>query len=156
MIKTGYELTKEEIVRGYGALSEKRGLGDIFLGKVLALAGSLQGKKVLDVGCGDGQLLEKAARMYPSAVLCGIDFIAPGLKESSGDAKISVKKADIEDEKFPFDDEFFDVVFCTEVLEHLRRPEGCLAEIKRVLKKGGKAILSVPNATGYFPFVRLG
>lgn len=156
MIKTGCGLTKEEVLKKYNALGERRGLGDKFLGKVLALAGGLDGKKALDVGCGYGELLLKAARTYPDASLYGVDFTDARLAEAGTGGGISLKKVDLEDGRFPFDDNSLDVVFCTEVLEHLKRPEGCLAEIKRVLKKDGKAVFSVPNATGFFPFNRLG
>lgn len=41
-------------------------------------------------------------------------------------------------------------------MEHLKEPDRCINEIKRVLKKDGQIILTVPNATGYFPFHKFG
>lgn len=46
----------------------------------------------------------------------------------------------------PFDDAAFDVVVAAELLEHLRRPDGLVAEIARVLRPGGTIAGSVPNA----------
>lgn len=40
---------------------------------------------------------------------------------------------------------FFDLVICTEVIEHLENPRSMIKEIRRVLTKGGKAILSIPS-----------
>ena len=56
----------------------------------------------------------------------------------------------------PLVDRAFEVVFCTEVLEHLEDPVRCLRELRRVLVPGGRLVLSVPNATGFAPFHRLG
>lgn len=57
MLKTGYNLTKEEIVKKYNVLNQKRGLGKEFNKRVISLAGDLKGKKILDAGCGYGELL---------------------------------------------------------------------------------------------------
>jgi len=49
-----------------------------------------------------------------------------------------------------------DLVLCTETLEHLVEPGRCLKEMIRVLRPGGRILVSIPNATGYFPFHYLG
>jgi len=46
----------------------------------------------------------------------------------------------------PFRDEVFDVVVARAVLEHLLRPYDCLLELRRVMKKGGRLLIIVPNA----------
>ena len=51
----------------------------------------------------------------------------------------------------PFKDNVFDFLFCLEVLEHLKSDKKCLKEMWRVLRKGGIAIVSVPNKN--FPFI---
>ncbi|MBM3201746.1 MAG: methyltransferase domain-containing protein [Chlamydiae bacterium] len=48
----------------------------------------------------------------------------------------------------PVEDDFFDVVICTEVLEHVPHPDQVLYEISRILKKGGCVFLSAPFACG--------
>ena len=45
-----------------------------------------------------------------------------------------------------FSDKVFDLVFCSEVIEHLVNPENLLQELYRVLRPGGKLIISVPNS----------
>ena len=49
------------------------------------------------------------------------------------------------DSKIPFEDEFFDVVYAIEVLEHTPRPYDFIKEAYRVLKEEGTLIISVPN-----------
>lgn len=65
--------------------------------------------------------------------------------------------------ELPFPDEVFSVVVCTEVLEHTQTPELVLSELRRILKPGGKLLLSVPFAypihyapTDYYRFTRFG
>jgi len=57
-----------------------------------------------------------------------------------------ITSLDIETDHFPYPDNYFDLILCTEVLEHLiRTPAIPLREIKRILKPGGVAILTTPN-----------
>lgn len=57
----------------------------------------------------------------------------------------SILRVDAND-PLPFADEAFDLVWCTEVIEHVVKPEFTLAEINRVLKHSGKLLLSTPNS----------
>lgn len=50
------------------------------------------------------------------------------------------------DEGLPFEDDSFDLVWCAEVIEHLRDPERALAEFRRVAKPGGDILLTTPNS----------
>jgi len=50
--------------------------------------------------------------------------------------------------QIPFKENCFDSVICTEVLEHLKEPETCLLEIKRVLKNGGYLYITAPQCWG--------
>lgn len=155
MLKTGYNLTKEEIVKKYNVLNQRRGLGKEFNKRVISLAGDLRGKKILDAGCGYGELLVEIAKNYPDSHLYGVDLVDIRIKEvSEKSGKIAIKKGDIQ-EKIPFEDNYFDLVFCTETLEHLKNPDHCLQEIIRVLKKTGFIVVTVPNGTGFWPFLYL-
>jgi SAM-dependent methyltransferase len=96
---------------------------------------------VLDLGCRYGAL----TRAYlPGNHVTGVDVDREALAEA---AKLGVDThwADL-DERFPFDDETFDVVVAGELLEHVRDPRHIVAEARRVLRSGGRLVGSVPNA----------
>jgi 2-polyprenyl-3-methyl-5-hydroxy-6-metoxy-1,4-benzoquinol methylase len=96
--------------------------------------------KVLDVGCGCGAALDKLSNLGFDVE--GID-IHPENVVTSG---YPLSRVDLNSEFLPFHNESFDIVVCTEVLEHLFYPHFVLREISRVLKRGtGYAILSIPN-----------
>jgi len=62
----------------------------------------------------------------------------------------------VEKDKLPFKDKTFDIVICTEIIEHLLQdPLFMLKEIRRVLKKDGTVILSTPNAINLYSRMRL-
>jgi ubiquinone/menaquinone biosynthesis C-methylase UbiE len=156
MLKTGHHLTDEQIRAGYETLSHRGSLGPEFIRRVLALAGDLMGLKVLDVGCGKGELLREIQTRYANVELHGVDFSTGRLREASEriGSKAILLEADIQ-EALPFPEAFFDRILCTETLEHLKDPERCLQQIGRLLKSDGRAILTLPNATGFAPFHRL-
>lgn len=99
-------------------------------------------ESILDVGAGEGFVLEKLRQNKIGKKLEGIEYmdeaIALGKKTNP---QVKIKKGDIY--KLPYKDNSFDLIICTEVLEHLEDPKIALAELKRVTKK--HVILSVPN-----------
>ena len=63
----------------------------------------------------------------------------------------AMKNVDVERDRFPFPDEYFDVALCCELIEHLREdPMNMLVELNRVVKWGGLVILTTPNITSAF------
>ena len=155
MLKTGHELTDAEIRERYERLPGRGSLGPAFIARVLGLAGDLTGRHVLDLGCGRGELLRTAAERFERS-LTGVDWAAPRLAAAGGSRRpVRLVTHDLA-RPLPFPAGAFDVIFCTETLEHLKAPAACLVEMRRVLTPGGRLIVSVPNATGFFPFSRLG
>ena len=101
------------------------------------------GARVLDVGCGAGNSYAAtiAAR---AASYTGVDVsvAAVELARSSGlDATVIDDAASL-----PFPDDHFDLAICIEVFEHLFEPHRAAAEIRRVLRPGGKLVASTPNS----------
>lgn len=97
-----------------------------------------EGDKVLDVGVGLGRMLEKVTNKVDKY---GVDISLSYLKEAKAKG-IDVCLAKIEE--MPFIDEHFDVIICTDVLEHVFDFFGSVNQILRVLKKDGTLILRVP------------
>ncbi|WP_300365140.1 class I SAM-dependent methyltransferase [Brachyspira sp.] len=95
--------------------------------------------KLLDVGCGTECKLLKGIEKYIDFGI-GIDFKPPELKTN----KLETIKLTLEN-KLPFEDESFDIVTMLAVLEHLSYADDILKEINRVLKPGGRLILTVPS-----------
>jgi SAM-dependent methyltransferase len=101
------------------------------------------GAKLLDCGCRDGEFtLKKAARIGTKNIY-GIEIMegAAGIARKKG---IEVCQCDLQ-QNFPFENESFDVVSVSQVIEHLSDTDGFLREVKRVLKKGGYTVISTPN-----------
>lgn len=105
-------------------------------------------EKILDVGCGDGAVGEFLLKRF-SCEVYGIDIS----KEAVEKAKKRNVKAIVarSEDRFPFEKESFDAVFWGDNIEHLFDPLFTAREIKRVLKKNGRLILSCPNM-GYWRY----
>jgi len=95
-------------------------------------------QKILDIGCGDGVLLSLIA----GGEKYGLDLDQDGLDYAQ--CKVKGKFICGSAEALPFGKNFFDVVMATEIIEHLEHPALMLGEIKRVLKPGGRVIITTP------------
>jgi ubiquinone/menaquinone biosynthesis C-methylase UbiE len=94
----------------------------------------------LDVGAGNGELIKLiGSQISTKSYAC--DY-TEGLMELDGQ---SVDICDLNNQKLPYDDNTFDLVTFTEVIEHIENHRFTLSEIARVLKPGGFVILSTPN-----------
>ncbi len=98
--------------------------------------------RVLEVGCGGGQFIRAIQKYRPDTECYGCDISesAIAVAKSAGDA---VKYA-ISDRRYPYEDNFFDVVLIFDVLEHVERPDEIVHEVRRVLKTGGLFYAFVP------------
>lgn len=97
--------------------------------------------KVLDVGCGDSPYRRLVGK---GSVYSGVDIV--------DQKKFDYCNRDImcfKNGKIPVKNNSVDAVYCTEVFEHVLKPEKMISEIKRVLKKGGAALITVPWSARY-------
>ena len=101
---------------------------------VSAVAGEISGR-ILDVGCGS----KPYKSLFTFTEYIGVDIENPGHDHASEDVDV------IYDGKtLPFEANSFDSVITNQVFEHVFHPAEFLAEIHRVLKPGGKLLLTVP------------
>jgi 2-polyprenyl-3-methyl-5-hydroxy-6-metoxy-1,4-benzoquinol methylase len=98
------------------------------------------GKRILDVGCGNGAFLSKMQAAGMDAY--GVEFSPDGAKEAQRRG-LKVKQGTLEQQKYP--SRHFDVITLNHVFEHVPDPVGTLRELKRILKPGGRIIMAVPN-----------
>ena len=102
----------------------------------LALLADLPPGRALDAPCGDGALArELSARGWR---VCGAD-IAPVHIDGAASLRLDL------DQPLPFSDGAFDAVVSLEGIEHLLSPARCLAEFCRVLRPGGRLVVTTPN-----------
>ena len=101
------------------------------------------GESVCDVGCGTGVLLEKIqAARGDVKTLCGVDFVVEDANTLTGIDYVAAKV-----ESLPFDDNQFDTVICTHVIEHVLEYRQAIAELRRVAAK--RVIIVVPREREY-------
>ena len=113
-----------------------------FRNLLLDQAKQLKPDSILDVGAGEGFVLEALRTSKIAKKLEGIEYMDEAIKLGKKlHPDVTIKKGDIY--KLPYKADSFDLVICTEVLEHLEDPKAALGELKRVSKK--YLILSVPN-----------
>lgn len=104
---------------------------------------------ILDVGSASGWFLSQIANLFPNATCYGIDIHKKAItygKRIYPTLKLRVSNA----ERLPYKNNFFDIVVCTSVLEHVHNPEKVLLEIKRVMKKNGMAIIELDTGSILF------
>src|SRR5205823_5640477 len=102
------------------------------------------GDRVLDCGCGMGFHLMVMSSLW-QLTLVGLDSDAERLRWAERE-RVPAELVHGDAERLPFEDESFDAVLMSEVLEHLEDDGRALAEARRVLRCGGRLAVSVPHA----------
>lgn len=110
-------------------------------------------KKVIDIGCGNGAFAA-AIKAQNNAEVWGIEYMeAHGIKAKNKLDKIYIGKCEDFIKELP--NNYFDVIYFNDVLEHLAYPDNVLKIIKSKLVKNGVVISSIPNMRFYKTFKRL-
>ena len=115
--------------------------------------GLAPGMRVLDSGCGEGRHAFEVRRR--GGIVCAMDlrpadlrrtrFLLAGLARERTAGAVPALTLRGNTGRLPFAAERFDRVICSEVLEHVDDPRGCVAELARVLRPQGLLAVSVPT-----------
>ncbi|MCX6685813.1 MAG: class I SAM-dependent methyltransferase [Methanoregula sp.] len=100
-----------------------------------------EGSKILEAGCGTGQTLSPLSERHETY---GLDISRAALKLAQDNCKFPVLASIF---NLPFDDNTFDLVYNSGVIEHFKDPENidAIKEMARVTKPSGRVIIIVPN-----------
>jgi ubiquinone/menaquinone biosynthesis C-methylase UbiE len=96
----------------------------------------------LDAGCGDGRYLAALADELP-ARRAGVDLSARILETAAQRVEADYRQASLE--SLPFEDDAFDLVLCTQVIEHVPNASAAIFELARVVRPGGRLVISTDN-----------
>lgn len=109
------------------------------------LGAQYSGKRVLEIGCGDGVLSCLIARCGCTVVgIDNSDLAVEFARQSAAKRRLPVDFQVASAYELPFKDSSFDAVVSSDVVEHLRNPAGFLVEMRRILKPAGIAVVSTP------------
>lgn len=119
-----------------------------FYGEVADVCAELAPRSIVDVGCGTGHLLAAVLeRAGQSTDVVGIDYAESAIARAR-ELLPSVEWRVGDIYALPRDlDERFDLVLCTEVLEHVERPTEALERLGRLRAPAGRLVLTVPDGT---------
>ena len=132
------------------AVPEGQEPSDLALRRPFLLAGVRPGEQVLDVGCGEGFFAAELARA--GARVVAVDVAEEPLRRArTRHPDLDLRLVDGEG-SWPLPDASFDVVWAGEVIEHVADTASWLSEVRRVLRAGGRLLLSTP---AHEPLTRL-
>jgi SAM-dependent methyltransferase len=114
-----------------------------------ALREHLPCRRFLDAGCGDGRYFAVLAGRAPTEQIAGCDIadrILETARATAARAGLTPELVRANVESLPFEDGAFDLVLCTQVLEHVVDPPAVMRELVRVLEPGGTLLLSTDHS----------
>jgi SAM-dependent methyltransferase len=116
---------------------------DLELRRGFLLANAGAGERALDLGCGTGVFTAELARAGWHAI--GVEVAESALARARAQhPSIDFRLAPI-DGPLPLEDFEFDLVWCSEVIEHVADTARWLSELRRVLAPGGRLLLTTPS-----------
>ena len=128
-LKTYFSKERLEFYQDVGAFLKKRKI-------------PLNGKTILDAGCGTGHLLLLILKLYPSSKVEGFDFSISAIRYAKKLVKNGTFYVYNVYNRFP---NTYDCILCTEVIEHLKYPTKAIRNLISSLQMSGTCIITVPN-----------
>jgi ubiquinone/menaquinone biosynthesis C-methylase UbiE len=137
----------ERLIAEYGAAAGQydrkwKSYVDATIRETLARLELRGGERVLDVGCGTGELLRQIGVRHPDAKLAGIDPVAPMLAVARSKLPAEVDLRVGWADGLPWPDASFDVVVSCNVFHYVTNPGPALAEMSRVLAPRGRILIT--------------
>lgn len=118
------------------------------------------GARLLEIGCGAGNLLVQASvpGSYPVALdlsMQALTFVRSRFEEANSASEALRGYACVQSigEYLPLGDGVFDCVLLSEVIEHLEAPQVSIREAVRVLRPGGRLLITTPNYRSFWPLM---
>ena len=105
-------------------------------------------ERILDIGCGDGFIAELFSKRL-SAKPYGLEISRDAVEEARKRG-VDAEVFDVSEKGLPYDNDFFDVIFCGDIIEHIYDTESLLENLRTVLKPGGSLIATVPNVASWY------
>ncbi len=121
--------------------------------------------RILDLGCGPGSFLWTVQKAHPGIHAVGADvasdqliFARETLAKESGAKNIEFVQISETQQQLPFESGSFDVVSMIELVEHIHPyfAHSILRDVQRVLKPGGRLLITTPNYRSLWPFIEFG
>jgi len=125
---------------------------DYYLNKFKDIIGSQRTFRLLDAGCGTGEMTVAVALQFPQAKIVGLDLSAESLRQARtlaqrlGASNISFIQNDLMSESF--EEEPFDYIFCIGVLHHLASPQTGLRHLAGMLSQSGRMLIYLYGELG--------
>jgi len=110
----------------------------------------IENPQVLDLGCGAGNSFEHLRKTLPNLSYFGVDIEAS--PEVEGRVRDDLTFDTFDGINLPYADSSMDIIYCCQVLEHVRYPEELLRDVHRVLRPGGVFVGSVSFLEPYHSF----
>lgn len=130
-LKCGYAIDE-------GRLAKARKIETILLDFLESSKQQLSGMKIIDIGCGSGQMAAYFSDLNQVSATDIVDQLSPDIRH-----KIKFKK--LKDDNIPYPDAEFDIVILNHVIAHSKNKLNLLTETARILKKGGICYIANPN-----------
>lgn len=129
-------------------------LKDVAISRSIAALGIVPGCKILDVGCGQGIMLDRIGASY-DAEAHGVDVSFTSLNKGKADSPRGFLGVQADGTTLPFADSSFDLVTSIDLLEHIEEPWNAIDEMVRVVKPGGKIFCYAVSNRNRFSFIWL-